>query len=254
MKKTVKINEAKIRQIVESTLRNLLKEDVNEEGHPSVYVGTYGKYNNGSLEGEWVDLTKFNNKQEFLRYCNKLHSNEPEGQREFMFQDWEYIPDLFIGESWISDKFWDFMNDDSYPYDVKYAVAEHASDVDEYFKDIENIAIYPGCNNMADVAEYAVREYGLLQNPEYYFDYQQYGREMSWDGRFDGEEGSIYDEFGVEEGDDQSLGEAIADTYGGVEQLGKETIERYFDYEALGRALDTEATFIPYDNGYIELY
>ena len=26
-------------------------------GHPALYVGTYGKYNGGSLDGMWVDLT-----------------------------------------------------------------------------------------------------------------------------------------------------------------------------------------------------
>jgi hypothetical protein len=29
-----------------------------EDGHPAVYVGTYAKYNDGSLFGMWVDLVK----------------------------------------------------------------------------------------------------------------------------------------------------------------------------------------------------
>ena len=256
MKKIVKLNEAKIRQIVESTLRNLLKEDVNEEGHPSIYVGTYGKYNNGSLQGEWVDLTNFDNRDEFYAYCNKLHGDEPEGQRELMFQDYEYIPEIFIGESWIDGRFWDFMKDDSQPYDVKFAVADYVSDVDEYFKQIENISVFPDCNNMTDVAYDSVKEFGLPQNADYYFDYEQYGREMSWDGPYEENyDGTIYDEFGVEEDDDEALGEAIIDQmYGGIEHVDKETIMQYFDFEALGNALDTEGHFIPYDNGYIELY
>ena len=58
---------------------------------PSVYVGTYGKYNSGSLDGEWVDLIQFSNKEEFYECCRALHEDEPDA--EFMFQDWEYIPD-----------------------------------------------------------------------------------------------------------------------------------------------------------------
>ena len=30
-----------------------------------VYVGTYSKYNNGSIQGDWLDLEDYNNKAEF---------------------------------------------------------------------------------------------------------------------------------------------------------------------------------------------
>ena len=35
---------------------------------PSVYVGTYKKYNEGSLFGSWVDLTKFDSKEDFIHF------------------------------------------------------------------------------------------------------------------------------------------------------------------------------------------
>ena len=43
-----------------------LQEAVNEhksdcDGNPSAYVGTYAKYNDGSLAGLWIDLTTFYN-------------------------------------------------------------------------------------------------------------------------------------------------------------------------------------------------
>ena len=70
-----------------------------------VYVGTYGKYNNGSIAGEWVELSKFDSKKEFYEYCAKLHKDEEDP--EYMFQDWEGIPGGYhsdlIGESWISE-------------------------------------------------------------------------------------------------------------------------------------------------------
>jgi antirestriction protein len=52
-----------------------------------IYVGTYGKYNNGSLFGEWLEISKFSNLQEFYRYISELHKDE--NDPEFMFQDWE---------------------------------------------------------------------------------------------------------------------------------------------------------------------
>ncbi|NCH73591.1 antirestriction protein ArdA [Cronobacter dublinensis] len=54
---------------------------------PAVYVGTYHKYNCGSIYGQWFDLTDFDDEDEFQEACRALHANESDP--EFMFQDWE---------------------------------------------------------------------------------------------------------------------------------------------------------------------
>lgn len=41
-----------------------------------VYVGTYGKYNNGSLFGAWLDLSDYSDKEEFYDACRELHKDE----------------------------------------------------------------------------------------------------------------------------------------------------------------------------------
>lgn len=68
-----------------------------------VYVGTYAKYNNGSLYGAWLDLSDYSDKEEFYEACRELHEDEEDA--EYMFQDWENVPEGLIGESWISDNF-----------------------------------------------------------------------------------------------------------------------------------------------------
>ena len=35
-----------------------------------VYVGTYAKYNNGSLFGAWLDLSDYSDKEEFYEACH----------------------------------------------------------------------------------------------------------------------------------------------------------------------------------------
>lgn len=70
----------------------------------SVYVGTYGKYNSGSIAGKWLKLSKYDSKNEFLAACKRLHRNEQDP--EFMFQDYENIPESMIDESFISDEIW----------------------------------------------------------------------------------------------------------------------------------------------------
>lgn len=69
----------------------------------SVYVGTYGKYNDGSLAGKWLDIADYASEEEFYEACAELHKDEPAGRRELMFQDWSNVPCGLISESSISD-------------------------------------------------------------------------------------------------------------------------------------------------------
>jgi antirestriction protein len=64
---------------------------------PRIYVGTYAKYNNASLEGKWLDLDDYSDAEEFLQACAELHKDEADP--EFMFQDYENFPENLYGES-----------------------------------------------------------------------------------------------------------------------------------------------------------
>lgn len=57
------------------------------DGEPSVYVGTYGKYNDGSLCGLWIDLSSFNSYDDFIDFCKAIHADEEDP--ELMAQDYE---------------------------------------------------------------------------------------------------------------------------------------------------------------------
>ena len=70
-----------------------------------VYVGTYAKYNAGSLEGKWLSLEDYANKAEFIAACLELHKDEADP--ELMFQDWEGVPSWMIGESHIDPEVWE---------------------------------------------------------------------------------------------------------------------------------------------------
>lgn len=75
----------------------------------SVYVGTYAKYNNGSLYGKWLNLSNYKDNEEFYDACRELHQDETDP--EFMFQDYENIPDGLICESGISEKVFDLIKE-----------------------------------------------------------------------------------------------------------------------------------------------
>ena len=75
---------------------------------PRVYVGTYGKYNRGSLGGSWVDLERFaGDRDAFLAYCAEIHKDEHDP--EIMFQDFQGFPQEFYGESCLPERLFEWL-------------------------------------------------------------------------------------------------------------------------------------------------
>ena len=72
-----------------------------------VYVGTYGKYAAGSIDGQWLDLSEFADHEDFHAKCLEIHADESDP--ELMFQAFEGVPSQFITESWISPEVWEWM-------------------------------------------------------------------------------------------------------------------------------------------------
>lgn len=106
----------------------------------AVYCGTYKKYNEGSLDGGWLHLGRYQNGAAFLEACKKLHADESDP--EFMYQDSEYLPDEFYSESCI------------YPevFEVIQAIKQMNSDKQAAFADFcERGACIP---DMFDVEEF----------------------------------------------------------------------------------------------------
>jgi antirestriction protein len=153
---------------------------------PRIYVGTYAKYNEGSLFGEWLDLDDYSSKDEFYEACQELHKDEEDA--EFMFQDWENIPADFIGESWISEKFWDYIETLSdVDEDAFTAYVEHMgfdldkTDVSDIVRDFEEAF----CGEYKDEEDFA---YQLLEDTgdlnqipkhlQFYFDYEKFARDL----------------------------------------------------------------------------
>ena len=69
---------------------------------PKVYVGTYKKYNEGSIKGGWLTLTDYKNYNDFVAACRRLHGNEADP--EFMIQDCENMPDGLSPMEWLSEQ------------------------------------------------------------------------------------------------------------------------------------------------------
>ena len=212
---------------------------------PKVYVGTYAKYNEGSLDGEWVDLTKFSDYDEFIEYCNELHSDESDP--ELMFQDYEGFPGKYYSESHINPELWDYMEViKNYDKDMVDAVLDEGYEL----SDLEDAYNYPDCYTMRDVVSEILSDIGFeafsKETWESAFDYDHFGRELQWD--MDDEELEAYEGMS-----DQEIGERYVDEIGGLDQLTQETIENYADLDEIGRMLEQDGNWIRYNGGYVQI-
>lgn len=151
-----------------------------------IYVGTYAKYNGGSIFGKWLDLSDYSDKEEFYEACRELHKDEQDP--EFMFQDWEYIPSDFIGESWLADNIFEIIEAIDELDDDKKAAFEvwlnHGSH-DITTKDIADLIrsfeddFQGAYNDEEDYAYEIVDEcYDLPEFAKTYFDYAKFARDL----------------------------------------------------------------------------
>jgi antirestriction protein len=143
----------------------------------AVYVGTYGKYNEGSLFGAWIDLTLIKDEEDFNELCSAIHYLEEDP--EFMFQDWQSIPSKYISEDGLTASFWDYLeayngtsNTEALEKFVSYGY--NPEDFSSYY-----MGEY---DNEQEYAEQLLAETGDLdQIPHhlrYYFDYESFARDL----------------------------------------------------------------------------
>ena len=147
---------------------------------PSLYVGTYHKYNSGSIAGNWLDLEDYADPEDFYKACKELHSNESDP--EFMFQDYEDLPASLYSESGGIAEIYTFLDLDEHERKIveAYLSQETGDDFDAI------LAAYQGTYDSEE--DYAI-EYcdntGILSDiPDfiaYHIDYKSMGRDLTAD-------------------------------------------------------------------------
>ena len=174
-----------------------------------IYLTNLGKYNEGELIGEWVELPATDDELEEVKARIGI-SDEPD-------ENGNYYEEYFIT---------DYENDFGYKVgeyeslDDLNEIAEQLEDLDEEQKDavhaytecmyddiekaVETVTngdyrVYYGCNDMADVAYEVVQERGYLdqmpENLRNYFDYEAFGRDLDIEGAFTDYNGNYYEFF-----------------------------------------------------------
>lgn len=161
-----------------------------------IFLTNLGKYNEGQLIGEWLELPCTDEEIEEVKEKIGI-SNEPDKNgnyyEEYFISDYETeISGLEIGEYDSLDdlnELAETLNDlDEYEIEVIEAMISEGYSLEDAIDKKDNCMIYYNCGDMEDVAREYVEETGLLcdvpESLKDYFDYKAYGRDMSYEGNF----------------------------------------------------------------------
>lgn len=157
-----------------------------------LYVGTYRKYNEGSLFGKWVKLSDYPDFDRLSSAMRKLHSDEEDP--ELMFQDYE-APELFlqmnlISEYYISKDIYSVIESvENSPYSAEILSAYidcfgyYCSDIDELIDKVDDS--YAGeYSSDEEFAEELLTDTGGIPKylPNYiHIDWESTAREIMFD-------------------------------------------------------------------------
>jgi len=159
--------------------------------NPKLYCGTYGKYNNGSIAGKWMDMTEYEDAEEFFKACAELHKDEHDP--EFMFQDFECFPENLYSESMGTKDVEAIIEYAKLDEEQRELAADFAEATGESFgtytiEQMEDALMFTADDSSyMDIAEqygYYCKESGLIEVPDHiegYFNFKSYGEDMMQD-------------------------------------------------------------------------
>ncbi|SEV98651.1 Antirestriction protein [Chryseobacterium wanjuense] len=158
----------------------------------SIYVGTYAKYNEGSLYGAWLELSNYSCYDELLKAMHELHQDEQ--NPEFMYQDYEcsefFIKQKLISECHLSVNIYEIgkqIDNSDYDFEVIEAYAECMSYSHEDVRDLLNSlsdSYYGEYSSDEDFAQTTLEQDGSIPEnlPSYiYIDWEVTARHLMYD-------------------------------------------------------------------------
>ena len=200
----------------------------------AAFITNLGKYNEGELVGEWVKFptTAEELKEVFKRIGIGQRDDFGQPYEEWFITDYDcYVDGLYskLGEyenldelNYLASKL-DEMSESEYAqFQAGMEMGDHCGSLQEIINLTENLdcyEIYPDIEDYDDLGRYYIEELDAMQVPEHlknYIDYEAYGRDIAMDENgtftdqgyvwdtgssfhefYDGERGSIPDEYRV---------------------------------------------------------
>jgi len=166
----------------------------------NIYLTNLGKYNEGELLGEWVELPiideELNKVFDRIQIChdNIVYTDEcGTPYEEYFITDYETdINGLEVGEYSNLDKLNEIAKSledlDEHEKEVVKVLLGEGYELTDAMEKKDDCMIYYNCNDMEDVAREYVEQVGLLNdipsNLQNYFDFESFGRDMSFEGHY----------------------------------------------------------------------
>lgn len=233
-----------------------------------------GKYNEGGLDYVWVSFPC--DEDDFQEYLKQIGIGEDSGDgsvyEEYFFSDWDTDYDWVdlsnLGENEDFDDVNEYAEslesivDDDKEEEFKAAM-EYSGDFHDAVDLVETDSVVKISDEslsskMDETIGYSYVDsigFSGLSNVENYFDYEAYGRDIRIEYYpMEAGDPETAEEYwcGDERADDEEIGRAVVNQLG-WDGVGKESQERYFDYEAFGRDLQIDLTFVQTDDGIFEI-
>lgn len=156
----------------------------------NIYLTNLGKYNEGELIGEWVELPV--SQEELQKVFKRIGINEE--YEEYFITDYEC--DFYeVGEyesldtlNEIAERIKELGEEESEV--VKALMSELGYTLNEAIDKVNSgdYRIYSDCDDMTDIAYQVVEECGylnnVLDNVARYFDYESFGRDLGIEGTY----------------------------------------------------------------------
>ena len=240
-----------------------------EKDYPfAAFITNLGKYNEGDLVGEWVKFptTHEELKKVFERIGIGAKDDFGHPYEEWFITDYDcYVGNLYdlLGEyanldelNYLASKLDDMSRDEYNQFLAAMEVGDHTGSIQELINLTENLDcydVYPGIENHDDLGRYYIDELEAMQVPDHlrnYIDYEAYGRDVALDegGDFtefgyvrdtgssfheyyDGEHGSIPEEYRVLSSAEEELSE---------EEISEWAMDIAFDMDEFFRQRDPQ--------------
>ena len=213
------------------------------------------RLDSSDLEGTVFERIKVNNKEDHVQYDLarywRLHEGTEISDLVEFFEQWHKYLDL----------------DEAQRRAYRYLVDDIGTDIGEVLENetYDDVIIFDG--SAEEYAQELVDDIGFenLSNPQYYFDYEAFGRDLHIGGDLTQpllEDAEMYEEEGDEEQAEDLRGQIeyleglsneemgryyVEDVLGSLDELGKQTKERYIDYDALGRDMEAGGDIVEID-------
>ena len=155
----------------------------------SIYITNLGKYNEGELIGKWINLPISDD--DLDEVLEEIGINEY--YEETFITDYESeIDGIKVNEFDSIDELNEMAemldNLDKYDIEIVEALISEGYSVEDAIDKKDDVIVWSDCSDMEDVAYQYCEECGILDsipdNLKSYFDYEAFGRDMSFEGHF----------------------------------------------------------------------